>query len=461
MKPDPQILTGWGRHPKVPGREVRSPDLESLTEDAVLTRGLARSYGDSSLPPPDHPQVAATPLANRILRFDAETGILRAEAGLSLAEMNRLFLPRGWFTPVTPGTRFVTLGGMVAADVHGKNHHVAGTFGRHVRRLRIRLAPRGGDGGGGRPGPVVTCSPEEFPELFYATLGGMGLTGHILEVEVALERVPSPWILAETERFPSLGPFLEGLERASRDWPLTVGWIDALATGAAMGRGILHRGRWAEPAEAPAGAPSAQHRLPFPPLPVELPSGLLSRPSILAFNALYWHRHPAGVKRHVTSPESFFYPLDAIEGWNRLYGARGFTQYQCVLPKPGAAAKARRFLELFTSLSRLGSASFLCVLKDCGEEGEGILSFPKPGISLALDLPVGRHTQELVDRLNERVLEEGGRIYLAKDAFTRPEHFRRMEGERLERFQAIRREVDPDGWIRSAQSVRLFGDSSG
>lgn len=453
MKSAAEELTGWGRHPKVPGREVRSPDLHRLTEDAVLTRGLARSYGDSSLPPPDHPEVAATPLADRILSFDEATGLLRAEAGLSLDEMNRLFLPRGWFTPVTPGTRFVTLGGMAAADVHGKNHHVAGTFGRHVRRLTMRLAPRNGE-----PGPVVTCSRGERPDLFRATLGGMGLTGHILEVEVALERVPSPWIYAETERFPSLGPFLSGLEVASREWPMTVGWIDALATGDEMGRGILHRGRWALPGEAPQEPPTPRRELP---LPIELPSGWLSRPAILAFNSLYWHKHRAGVRRGVVSPESFFYPLDAIRSWNRLYGPRGFTQYQCVLPKPDATAKARRFLELFTSLSHLGSASFLCVLKDCGAEGEGVLSFPKPGISLALDVPVGRHTQELVDRLNERVIEEGGRIYLAKDAFTRPEHFRAMEGERLETFQAIRREVDPERRIRSAQSVRLLGDAEG
>lgn len=447
MKPPTECLTGWGNHPKVPGREVRSSNLHRLTEDAVLTRGLARSYGDSSLPPADHPEVAATPLADRILQFDDTTGMLRAEAGFSLDEMNRLFLPRGWFTPVTPGTRFVTLGGMAAADVHGKNHHVAGTFGRHVRSLQMRLAPRDG-----KPGPVVTCSREERPELFRATLGGMGLTGHILDVEVALERIPSPWIYSETERFPGLGSFLEGLEAASRDWPMTVGWIDALATGDSMGRGILHRGRWATPGEAPSEAPNPRRRLP---LPMELPSGVLNRASVLAFNTAYWHKHRSGVRRGVVSPESFFYPLDAIRNWNRLYGKRGFTQYQCVLPKPGATAKARRFLELFTSLSHLGSASFLCVLKDCGDEGEGLLSFPKPGISLALDIPVGRHTQELVDRLNERVIELGGRIYLAKDAFTRPEHFRAMEGERLEAFRAVRRVIDPEGRIRSAQAVRL------
>lgn len=443
------VLTGWGRHPRVPGRELVGEDLRSLTRGAVLTRGLGRSYGDSSLPPPGVDAVVATPLADRILSFDAITGLLTAEAGLSLAEMNRALLPRGWFTPVTPGTRYVTLGGMAAADVHGKNHHVAGTFGRHVDSLTLRLAGRGGE-----PGEIVRCSRSERSELFRATLGGMGLTGHILEVSVRLERVPSPWIWAESERYPSLEPLLHGLESASREWPMTVAWIDCLARGRAMGRGILHRGRWAEPGEAPASPPTAK---PILPMPVELPSGVLSRPTVLVFNTLFWHRHPRRVERGIVHPDGFFYPLDSIRDWNKMYGPRGFTQYQCVLPKPGAGDAARRFLELLTGLSHLGGASFLCVVKDCGKEGEGLLSFPRPGVSIALDVPMGARTQELVDRLNERVLGEGGRIYLAKDALTRPEHFRAMEGERLERFQRVRREHDPEGRIRSAQSVRLMG----
>lgn len=446
-------LAGWGRL-AVPGREVLSEDLEAATAGAVLTRGLGRSYGDSSLPPPDRPQVVASPRADRILAFDPATGVLRAEAGLSLDTLSRLFLPRGWFVPVTPGTRHVTLGGMVAADVHGKNHHLEGTLGRHVRSLRMRLAPRGDD----PAGPLVTCSREELPDLFRATLGGMGLTGHILEVELALERVPSPWIRAESERLGDLGSLLAALGEASREWPFTVAWLDALRRGETMGRGILMRGRWAEAAEAPPEPPAPKRRLT---LPFDLPAWVLSRPAVAVFNALYFHRHPRRVRRGVVHPESFFYPLDAVRHWNRLYGRRGFTQYQCVLPKPGAAERARRLLELLTGpeLRRLGSASFLCVVKDCGEEGEGVLSFPRPGISIALDLPVRRGTRELVDRLDERVIAEGGRVYLAKDAFTRPESFRAME-PRLPEFEALRRRYDPEGRIRSAQSVRLFGDGA-
>ena len=445
-------LSGWGRLP-VPGREVRSEDLERITAGAVLTRGLGRSYGDSSLPPPspspENRVVAATPLADRILAFDEAKGRLRAEAGLSLLEMNRLLLPRGWFTPVSPGTQYVTLGGMVAADVHGKNHHVDGTFGRHVERLRMRLAGRD------EAGPIVSCSREERPDLFRATLGGMGLTGHILEVEMRMRRIPSPWILQESERHGRLADFLSALKTASRDWPYTVGWIDGLSRGSKMGRGILNRGRWAEPGEAPRRPPAPRRRLT---VPFELPGFVLSRPTIRAFNTLYFHAHPRRMRRRIVPPESFFYPLDAVLHWNRMYGPRGFTQYQCVLPEPGSTERARRFLERLTGLDRLGGASFLCVVKDCGEEGEGLLSFPRPGVSIALDLPVRDTTAELVARLDELVIEEGGRIYLAKDAFTTGERYRAME-PRLPEFERVRARYDPEGRIRSAQSVRVLGDT--
>jgi decaprenylphospho-beta-D-ribofuranose 2-oxidase len=450
-------LSGWGRL-SVPGREVRSEDLERITAGAVLTRGLGRSYGDSSLPPPSPSpgdrEVAATPLADRILAFDEETGRLRGEAGLSLLELNRLLLPRGWFVPVSPGTQYVTLGGMVAADVHGKNHHVDGTLGRHVEWLRIRLAGRSGGSESDEAGQIVTCSRDERPDLFRATLGGMGLTGHILEVELRMRRIPSPWILQESERHGRLADFLGALKTASREWPYTVGWIDGLSRGRKTGRGILNRGRWAEPGEAPERPPSSRRRLS---VPFVLPGFVLSRPPVRAFNTLYFHAHPRRMRRRIVHPESFFYPLDAVLHWNRMYGRRGLTQYQCVLPEPGSTERARRFLERLTELEKLGGASFLCVVKDCGEEGEGLLSFPRPGVSIALDLPVRETTTELVARLDELVIREGGRIYLAKDAFTTEDHFRAME-PRLPEFERVRAKYDPEGRIRSAQSVRVLGD---
>lgn len=436
---EPQ-LWGWGRVPR-PGREVRSEDLEALTRDAVLCRGLGRSYGDSSLPPPSHPVVVATPLADRILSFDAATGTLRAEAGLSLREINRLFLPRGFFDPVAPGTQFITLGGMVAADVHGKTHHRSGSFGNHLLEVRMRVPD----------GRILECSREVEPELFRATVGGMGLTGHILEVECRLARVPSSWMYVESERIPDVDRFVDALKESGRDWPYTVGWIDCLSRGRLMGRGILARGRWAEPSDAPARPPAPLRR---PAIPFVFPGWVINRWSVRAFNELYYRKQLRQLTRGIVHPEAFFYPLDAVGHWNRMYGRRGFTQYQCVLPESAGRGAPRRFLELLT---RRGGASMLCVIKDCGDEGFGLLSFPLRGISIALDIPIRDQTDDLVDALNELVVAEGGRVYLAKDQFTRPERYRAME-PRLPEWTRIRRAWDPEGRLRSAQSVRLLGD---
>jgi decaprenylphospho-beta-D-ribofuranose 2-oxidase len=436
-----EILHGWGRAPRVRGRELRSEDLEAITAGVPLSRGLGRSYGDSSLPAPEDDRVAGSCRADRILAFDPATGILRAEAGLSQRALMWLLLPRGFFTPVSPGTQFVTLGGMVAADVHGKNHHRDGCFGGHVTGLRLRVAD----------GRLVDCSPTVERDLFRATLGGMGLTGHILEVEVKLARVSSPWIAFESVRVPDVDAYVAALKQAAPDWPFTVGWLDCATAGRRMGRGILLKGRWAEPDEAPARPPRPK---PSITLPFDLPSFAISRPTVRVFNELYYWKHFRRVRRGIMHPESFFYPLDMLRHWNRLYGRRGLAQYQCVLPESAGPGAARRFLEL---LVRRGGGSPLCVIKDCGPEGIGMLSFPRPGISIAVDVGVRGDTQALVDALNELVIAEGGRIYLAKDAFTRAEHFRAME-PRLEAFEAVRRRWDPEGRLRSRQSVRLFGD---
>lgn len=439
--PQPETLAGWGNVP-VPGHERLSEDLERASVGAVLSRGLGRAYGDSALPPPSEREVLGTRLADRILAFDPETGRIRAEAGLSLFELNRLFLRRGFFTPVTPGTQFVTLGGMVAADVHGKNHHVGGCFGSdHVRRLRLRVAD----------GRIVECGPDLEPELFYATCGGMGLTGHILEVEVELKKIPSPWIWGESRRIANIDDFLASLKDFSARYPYVVGWIDCLSRGRKMGRGLLDGGRWAT-AEESAGRPLP--RTPRLTVPFNFPGWVLNDVTARAFNFLWYWKHQPRERRGLRHPDGFFYPLDMVLHWNRIYGRRGFTQYQCVIPEAAGAEGVRRFLELLTGR---GGASFLCVIKDCGPEAKGLLSFPMPGISIALDIAVTPRTQALVDALNEQVIADGGRIYLAKDTFTRAADFRRME-PRLAEFAAIRDRWDPERKIRSHQSVRLFGD---
>lgn len=436
-----RLLGGWGRYPMVEALVRLSENLETITAGAILSRGLGRSYGDAALPPSGGYPVAVTTRADRLISFDPATGVLRAEAGLSLVRLNRLFLPRGWFPPASPGTEYVTLGGMVAADVHGKSHHEERSFGEHVRALKLRVAD----------GRILEISHETECELFRATLGGMGLTGHILEVEFQMRRVASPWIWAETERFGNVDALVDAIADAGTEWPYTVAWADLLAAGRAHGRGILQRGRWANPGEAPLALPSPRTAVS---VPLTFPDWVLSPILVRQHNAARYWLHGSKVSRGITRPEAFFYPLDAIRQWNLVYGNRGFTQYQAVLP----ARSARSYRKLLDALKRAGGTPFLCVLKDFQSEGRGMLSFPLPGLSIALDMPIdGNRTQRVVDAMNDVVAAEGGRVYLAKDALTRADHFRVME-PRLDAWTEARRKWDPMCELRSALSVRLFGD---
>jgi FAD/FMN-containing dehydrogenase len=437
-------LAGWGRVPAREAEEVLDEDLRAAVEGASLTRGLGRSYGDASLPAREGARVAASRRADRLLAFDPASGVLRAEAGLSLARLNELFLPRGFASPVAPGTEHVTLGGMVAADVHGKNHHGAGSFGAHVRSLRLALAD----------GREVEASDTHEQELFLATQGGMGLTGHILEVEFALERIPSPWIWQEAEPLRDLDELLEKLSAASASWPQTVVHMDPLASRRALGRGVLVKARWAKPDEAPAAPPRPRRRLT---VPFDFPDWALNRTSARLVNEAY--RLTNGRTRtSLVAPWTYFHPLDFLLEWNRGYGRRGFTQYQAVIPREAGPAAVRR---LFETLVASGEPAFLCVVKDFGAEGRGLLSFPRPGTTASIDLPLrGERTQRLVDALNRVVIEAGGRIYLAKDSLTRRADFEAMEAERLEAFAAVRRRYDPSQRLSSALAVRLLGDAA-
>ena len=442
-------VAGWGRHAVERGAVVRPERLLLPPGDRpVLPRGLGRSYGDAAVPASHGAFVLETARADRVVAFDRERGTLTCEAGLSLAEILRVFLPRGWFPPVTPGTKFVTVGGCVACDVHGKNHHRDGSFGRFVDRLVLQVAD----------GSVVECGPERERELFLATVGGMGLTGLITEVTLRLQPVDSAWMVVETEPVPGLGAMLDGLRDAGKDWPYTVGWIDCLARGAALGRGILMRGRHASWAEAPAGPPPEPRRLD---VPLDAPEWLLSPILMRGFNAAYywkhaWWKHARRTRARPVPCHGFFYPLDAIGGWNRLYGRRGFLQYQCVVPR---AAGPPAVAELLERVVEAGTASFLAVIKDCGPESDAYLSFPLEGTTLALDLPYrGPRTEALVHELNATVIAAGGRVYLAKDAVTRAQDFARMV-PRLAEWRKVRDRWDPEHRFRSAQSVRLLGDT--
>lgn len=442
-EPVETLVSGWGRCPVAAGRLVRSEDLARGTRGASLSRGMGRAYGDAALPSRPGDVITESVLADRLLDFDPVAGILRAEAGLSLADLNRWSIPRGWFTPVTPGTRFVTLGGMVAADVHGKNHHRAGCFGEHLTGLLLRVAD----------GRTVACSDQQEPDLFRATIGGMGLTGHILEVAVRLAPIPSPWIRTASVRVDNLGEMIDGLLAAGAEWEFTVGWLDGMASGRALGRGILMKGRWAAPGEAPSRPPRGTRPIPAP---VRLLVPLVRPGSVRAFNLAYFWKHLPRVRHGLTGPEQFFYPLDSVRDWNRLYGRGGFIQYQFVVPHAADHGPARRVL---ARVQALGATPFLAVVKELGPEGKGMLSFPSPGVTVALDLPFERGSAAMVAELNTLVAELGGRVYLAKDALSTAASFRRME-PRLQGWQAVRRQWDPAGHFRSALSTRLLdGDS--
>ena len=363
---------------------------------SVLSYGLGRSYGDSCLNADQG--LIVTSRLDRIQAFDEASGRIRVEAGLSLADLLEFAVPRGWFVPVTPGTKYVTVGGAVANDVHGKNHHVAGTFARHVARLALRRSD----------GEEIVCSPDQEAELFGGTLGGLGLTGLILWVELVLIPIRSAFIEFENIRFDSVDEFFD-LSWESRQWDYTVAWVDTIAGGRRLGRGIFSRGRHA------ADGPLQPHRTDGPlSVPLEAPSFLLGQGFVRAFNLAYYKR-PAATAKGRVHYDPFFYPLDRIRNWNRLYGSPGFYQYQCVVP----ADRARRTIpELLRHVARSGNASFLSVLKDFGEvSSPGLLSFPLPGTTLALDFPNrGARTLRLLDTLDEIVAEAGGRVYPAKDA---------------------------------------------
>lgn len=377
---------------------------------SVLPYGMGRSYGDSCLNRDGG--LIDTRGLDRFVAFDRETGLLEVEGGVTLADILRVLDhadrhgarpgDRRWFLPVTPGTKFVTVGGAIANDVHGKNHHEAGTFGRHVAGFRLLRSD----------GRVLDCSMTDNPDLFAATIGGLGLTGLILSAAIRLKPVPGPWMESEDIRYDTLEDFFALSEESLAGWEYSVAWIDCLARGRALGRGIFTRSR--HTAEAPANTRARTAYEPRLSVPLDFPGFALNRLSIAAFNALYRRRIPAAGKRGIVHYDPVFYPLDAIGLWNRLYGTRGFYQYQCAVPTAGAAETVRALLE---TIAAAGQGSFLAVLKTLGDvPSPGMLSFPMPGVTLALDFPnTGAATHALLDRLDAIVAAAGGRLYPAKD----------------------------------------------
>jgi FAD/FMN-containing dehydrogenase len=408
-------VSSWGRLPHaqhaVGGVEWRDEPLvvpEGLT---ALPHGLGRSYGDSCLN--DGGALVLTDRLNRFIAFDRTTGVIRCESGVTLEQISKLTVPQGWFLPVTPGTKFVTLGGAIANDVHGKNHHAAGTFGRWVRAFELVRSD----------GTRRICTPTENADWFGATIGGLGLTGLVTWAEFQLRPIHNAYIETETIKFGSLDEFYDINEESVRDYEATVSWTDCLIQGKSLGRGHYIRGNH-------AGPQLSERKIPRQPgmklaAPFDAPSFAMNKLFVKAFNFAYYHRQLPKRKAGLATIDSFYYPLDGVHRWNRIYGKRGFFQYQLVVPIKDSRAAAQ---EIFEQVVRSGQASFLNVFKTFGTlESPGWLSFPRPGVTLAVDFANrGQSTLDLFARLDRIVEEAGGAVYPAKDARMSPASFRKF-----------------------------------
>ncbi len=430
-------LSGWGNtlkaHSKVACPSGSGDVLRSIVDvssDSVIARGLGRSYGDSALAS----HVISTRYMDQFLAFDETSGLLSCAAGVSLAELLAVFVPKGWFLPVTPGTRFVTVGGVIASDGHGKNHHLNGSFCDYVTSLKIATVSEG----------IVECSSHENAKLFRATCGGMGLTGVIVEATFRLLAINSAYINETRLKADSLDALFNLLE-VHRSAHYSVAWVDCQARGRAFGRSILYLGEHAD-----GGGYAGSDTKGFA-VPVNMPSDLLNRHSIRAFNAIRFARMRHQMTKHVAHVETFFYPLDRISHWNRLYGASGFVQYQFVLPK---AAGLEGVTTILRRIAKSDHSPFLSVLKAMGKANKNMLSFPMEGYTLALDFKMAGGLFDLLDELDEIVLDHGGRHYLAKDVRL-PEQVFKKAYPAWEAFACVRSLYGADRVFNSLQSNRL------
>jgi decaprenylphospho-beta-D-ribofuranose 2-oxidase len=443
-----ELLTGWGRTAPTRAAHVGQPSSAGAVRDLLLAapargavaRGLGRAYGDAAQRAGG--LVIDTAGLDRLVEIDTDRRIATVDAGVSLQTLTRWTLPLGLFPAVTPGTEHVTVGGAIACDVHGKNHHLDRAFGAHVESFELVTSV----------GETLLVDPESRHDEFWATAGGLGLTGVIVRATVRLTSVETAWMSVDTERASDLD---DALARFADDehYRYSVAWIDCLARGKRLGRSVLIRGNHARLEHLPEELrPRAfelrnSRRVSAPPW---VPPGLVNRGTISVFNELYFRRAPTLERGRLAPLHGFFYPLDAVQGWNRLYGPRGFVQYQFVVPY-GAEETVRLAIQ---RLSAAGCPSFLAVLKRMGEE-QGLISFPMSGWTLALDVPAGLDgLASLLDGLDELVAESGGRVYLAKDSRLRPDLLETMY-PRLDEWREIRARLDPRGIMRSDLSRRL------
>lgn len=439
-------LTAWGRYPVIEADCQRPEKIVTVNHliqenNNLLARGLGRSYGDASLNAEGITVLMQR--LNRILAFDADTGILECEAGVSLKEIAEIFVPRGWFIGVTPGTKFVTIGGAIAFDVHGKNHHQDGSFGSFVMNFHLLTAT----------GQTVHCSRTENSDLFWATLGGMGLTGVIISAQLQLISIPTAYINNHNFKAKNLDEAIAIFAEHEPNYRYSVAWIDCLARGNNLGRSIVMFGNHAEIKDLPTEKQKNCLQIPAKKrftVSFDLPSGLLNRYTMSIFNSLFYAKTLSKETKVITDYDSFFYPLDFLWDWNRMYGKKGFIQYQCVFP---TEASREALTKVLTLCGDQGWGSFLAVLKRFGNQ-EGLLSFPSKGYTLTLDMPVKQGLWEFLDLLDQLVLDYGGRVYLAKDARLNGVNFRKMY-PKFEQWLEIKKQIDPENHFTSMMAKRL------
>lgn len=414
--------------------------LESGEQPHYIARGLGRSYGDTALN--GGSGVIAIPRLNRMLAFDPGTGVLHCEGGVTFAEIIDTFLPRGFFLPVTPGTKFVTVGGAIANDVHGKNHHTVGSFGDFVDAIEL-LTPTG---------DVLTCSREANADTFWATIGGIGLTGFILTAKFRLQPVESAYITVDYRRLKNLDELMSALDESEGKYQYSVAWLDFLARGKNLGRAVLMLGNHAKKAHLPTpkiSDPLTIKKKRHLSVPFNFPDFVLNPVSVTMFNAVFYAAHPTAEGK-IVDYNSYFYPLDAILNFNRLYGKRGLVQYQIIFPKESRHG----LIEVIERLNKSSRASFLAVVKRTGPGNPGLLSHPMEGYLLNLDIPMRNGLVEFLHRLDEYVVENGGRLYLGKDAVMRADTFAAMYPKKDE-FLAIKQRLDPEHRLSSTMARRI------
>jgi len=426
-------LTSWGMYPQIHNTKTTLEDMESLKkyideDKEFIPYGNGRSYGDSAL----NENILYTKPKNNFLGFDEKNGILHIQSGVVLSEIIESFVPRGWFLKVTPGTKLITVGGAIASDIHGKNHHVEGCFSECVEEFNIMLPNK----------EIKTCKKGD--ELFLATCGGMGLSGIILDAKISLKKINSKNINQITIKTKNLKETFEAFEKY-KDMPYSVAWIDCLATGKDIGKCLLMVGDFSNDGDLEYKEKKKLN------IPFNFPSFALNTLSVKAFNWLYYNKAPDGISKQKVDIDSFFYPLDAINNWNRIYGKGGFTQYQFILPKESSFDGLH---EILKKIAQSKKGSFLAVLKLYGKANSNYLSFPMEGYSLALDFKIEKGIFELLDRLDEIVLKYNGRIYLTKDVRVSKQNFEKGYPD-IEKFREFRKKHNMDKKLNSLQSKRV------